>query len=93
MNEIFLRESLIFSRQWNQEDILKLLKFEEDTKGRDISDEYEDDNENDDKKIKLEEFSDLLDKFASLFKQEEINNLNNNFQILIEYFYNIIYLF
>ena len=87
MNEIFLRESLIFSKQWNQEDILKLLKFEEDTKGRDISDEYEDDNENDDKKIKLEEYSDLLDKFTSLFKQEEINNLKNNFQILIEYFY------
>ena len=82
-----MRESSIFSRQWNQEDILKLLKLEEDIKGRDITDEYEDDNENDDRKIKLEEFSDLLDKFTSLFKQEEINNLNNNYKILIKYFY------
>ena len=86
MDEIFLRESQIFSRQWKKEDIMKLLKFKEQTKIGRIPDRTEDDDI-DDKTIKIEEYSDLLNKFSSIFKQEEIDKLKNDYKILIEYFY------
>jgi hypothetical protein len=52
-----------------------------------MSNKNDNDYELDDKKIKLEEYSDLLDKFSTLFKQEEIDKLKNNYQILLEYFF------
>ena len=76
MDRIYIRESLIFSKQWKKEDIIKIM-----------SNKNDDDYELDDKKINLEEYSDLLDKFSSLFKQKEIDNLKNNYQILLEYFF------
>ena len=82
-----MRESLIFSKQWKQEDIMKLLKFKENTTVGNMTDGYDDDNEMEDKKIKLEEYMDLLDKFSSIFKQEEIDKLKNNYQLLLEYFF------
>ena len=87
MNEIFMRESLIFSKQWKQEDIMKLLKFKENTTVGNMTDGYDDDYEMEDKKIKFEEYKDLLDKFSSIFKQEEIDKLKNNYQLLLEYFF------
>ena len=82
-----MRESLIFSKQWKQEDIMKLLKFKENTTVGNMTDGYDDDYEMEDKKIKFEEYKDLLDKFSSIFKQEEIDKLKNNYQLLLEYFF------
>ena len=71
-----MKESLIFSKLWTEEDVSKNL-----------TECFDDEYEMDDKKIKLEEYSDLLDLFSSLFKQEEIEKLKNNYQILLEYFF------
>ena len=40
-----------------------------------------------DEQINLKEFSDLIDEFCSLFIQEELNQLNNDMKIILNYFY------
>ena len=83
MEEIFLRESTIFSRQWKQEDIIKLMKFKKDNKNDIFADDYEED----DKKINIEDYNDLLNEFYRLFIQKEIDLLDNDIKNTIEYFY------
>ena len=86
MDEIFMRESLIFSKQWNKEDIIKILNFKKENKEEDIISE-DDDEDIENQKINLGDYTDLLDKFSYIFKQEEIEHLKNNYQFLLEYFY------
>ena len=81
-----MRETLIFSKQWKQEDILKILKFEETSEDWYDKNDYDFEEEND-KKINLEEYTDLSDKFVSEIKQEELESLNNDISKIIEYFY------
>ena len=69
-----MRETLIFSKQWKQEDILKILKFEETSEDWYDKNDYDFEEEND-KKINLEEYTDLSDKFVSEIKQEELESL------------------
>ena len=83
MEEIFLRESTIFSRPWKQEDIMKLMKFKKDNK----NDLFTDDDEEDDKKINIEDYNDLLNEFYHVFIQKEIDLLDNDIKNTIEYFY------
>ena len=83
MEEIFLRESTIFSRPWRQEDIMKLMKFKKDNK----NDLFADDDEEDDKKINIEDYNDLLNEFYLVFIQKEIDLLDNDIKNTIEYFY------
>ena len=83
MEEIFLRESTIFSRAWKKEDIMKLMKFQKDNK----QDMFADEDEEEDKKINIEDYNDLLNEFYRLFVQEEINLLNNDIRNTIEFFY------
>ena len=83
MEKIFLRESQIFSRIWNEDDVKNIIKYKNEKKegNRPELDEI------DDKKIKIEEYLDLFKKFASLFKQEEIDKIRNDKKNLIKYFY------
>ena len=85
MEQIFIRESQIFTRQWKKEDILKIIQFKEKGKRNQMTDDEIE--EIDDKKIKIEEYKDLFDKFSSLFNQMDIDQLKNNYQMIIEYFY------
>ena len=88
MEEIFMRESLIFSRQLKQEDIIKILNFEEDKKSKLLTKEIDlGEGMENDEQINLKEFSDLIDEFCSLFIQEELNQLNNDMKIILNYFY------
>ena len=77
-----MRETLIFSKQWKQEDILKILKFEETSEDWYDKNDYDFEEEND-KKINLEEYTDLSDKFVSEIKQEELESLNNDINKII----------
>ena len=83
MEEIFLRESTIFSRPWKQEDIIKLMKFQKENR----QDIFADEDLEEDKKIFIEDYNDLLNEFYRVIHQEEIDLLNNNIKNIIEYFY------
>ena len=84
---IFIKESNIFSREWKKEDIQKILKFKETNKNwyqKNQNDDYE---EEDDQKINLEEYTDLLNQFKLYFNQKEFDLLNNDIKLIIAYFY------
>ena len=80
-----MEESEIFSKQFKYEDILQIVNFQENSKSKDITEGY--DYEIDEKKLDFEEFWDTFALFSSLFKQEEIDKLKNNYQLLLYYFY------
>jgi len=85
--DIFIKESNIFSREWKKEDIQKILKFKETNKNwyqKNHNDDYE---EEDDQKINLEEYTDLLNQFKLYFNQKEFDLLNNDIKIILSYFY------
>ena len=85
--DIFIKESNIFSREWKKEDIQKILKFKETNKNwyqKNQNDVYE---EEDDQKINLEEYTDLLNQFKLYFNQKEFDLLNNDIKLIIAYFY------
>ena len=85
--DIFIKESNIFSREWKKEDIQKILKFKETNKNwyqKNQNDDYE---EEDDQKINLEEYTDLLNQFKLYFNQKEFDLLNNDIKLIIAYFY------
>ena len=62
---------------------MKLMKFKKDNK----NDIFADDDEEDDKKINIEDYNDLLNEFYRVFIQKEIDLLNNDIKNTIEYFY------
>ena len=85
--DIFIKESNIFSREWKKEDIQKILKFKETNKNwyqKNQNDDYE---EEDDQKINLEEYTDLLNQFKLYFNQKEFDLLNNDIKLILSYFY------
>ena len=85
--DIFIKESNIFSREWKKEDIQKILKFKETNKNwyqKSQNDDYE---EEDDQKINLEEYTDLLNQFKLYFNQREFDLLKNDIKIILSYFY------
>jgi len=85
--DIFIKESNIFSREWKEEDIQKILKLKENDKDwyeQNENDIYEED---DDKKINLEEYNDLLNEFNSYFNQTELCLLDNDIKFILDYFY------
>ena len=85
--DIFIKESNIFSREWKKEDIQKILKFKETNQNwyqKDKNDDYE---EEDEQKINLEEYTDLLNQFKLYFNQKELDLLNNDIKIILAYFY------
>ena len=87
--DVFIKESNIFSREWKKEDIQKILKFKETDKNwyqnqKNQNDIYE---EEDDQKINLEEYTDLLNQFKLYFNQKEFDLLNNDIKNLLDYFY------
>jgi len=86
--DIFIKESNIFSREWKKEDIQKILKFNENNKywyQKSRNDIYEE--EENDQKINLEEYTDLLNQFKLYFIQKELDLLNNDIKIILGYFY------
>ena len=87
MQEIMLRETLIFSKKWTEEDIVKVIKFEEDEKYNTTLDINFGERIDNDEKIDIKEYSDLIDEFFSIFIQEDIDQLNNNKKIILDYFY------
>ena len=84
--ECFFRESLIFSRQWKKEDILKIVQFDENNNELSLNNEN-DIYDVDDKKIKFEEYKDVMDEISSVFNQKEMELINNDIKLIIEYFY------
>ena len=85
--DIFIKESNIFSREWKEEDIQKIYKLKENDKDwyeQNENDIYEED---DDKKINLEEYNDLLNEFNSYFNQTELCLLDNDIKFILDYFY------
>ena len=87
--DIFIKESNIFSREWKKEDIQKILKLKESSNDWYQNNETENDiyEEDDDKKIDLEEYNDLLNEFNLYFKQKELDLLNDDIKFVLEYFY------
>ena len=84
--EFFFRESLIFTRQWKKEDIEKIVQFDENNNELSLNNEN-DIYDVDDKKIKFEEYKDVMDEISSVFNQKEMELLNNDIKLIIEYFY------
>ena len=79
----YLRESLIFSRQFKEEDIIRLLNFEKD-RPDDFLIDYDIEE---DKKISINNFVDLKEKMESLFIKDEIILINNDIKAILEYYY------
>ena len=79
----YLRESLIFSRQFKEEDIIRLLNFEKD-RPDDFLIDYDIEE---DKKISINNFVDLKEKMESLFIKDEIILINNDIKAVLEYYY------
>lgn len=87
MENIILKESLIFSKNWKEEDVIKIIKFDEDKKNN-LSNEINFGKRiEDDEKLDLNEYTDLIDKFFSIFIQKEIDQLNNDIKTILDYFY------
>lgn len=82
MKKIVMRESLIFSRQWDLDIIDSYLKQQE--KSFSFLTDFD---SIDDNKLNFEEYIDLKEEFSSLFKQNEIDMMNNDTKKLLEYFY------
>ena len=85
--DIFIKESNIFSREWKKEDIQKILKLKESNKDWYQQNENDIYKEDDDKKINLEEYNDLLNEFNTYFNQTELCLLNNDIKFILDYFY------
>ena len=81
-----MKESLIFSRQWTQADVIKELSFDKNNEEWYDRNEFEFDEE-DEQKINLKEYIDIYNEFCSIFKQEELESLNNDISKIIDYFY------
>ena len=81
-----MKESLIFSRQWTQADVIKELSFDKNNEEWYDRNEFEFDEE-DEQKINLKEYIDIYNEFCSIFKQEELESLNNDISKIINYFY------
>ena len=77
-----MRESLIFSRQWDLDIINSYLKQQE--KSFSFLTDFD---SIDDNKLNFEEYIDLKEEFSSLFIQNEIDMMNNDIKKLLEYFY------
>ena len=85
--DIPIRESLIFSRQWKKEDILKVINFPNNqelslNKENDIYD-----NEEYERNINFDDYKEVMDEISSVFNQKEMESLNNDIQLIVEYFY------
>ena len=87
MEDIILKESLIFSKNWKEEDVIKIIKFDEDKKNNLSNEMSFGERIEDDEKLDLNEYSDLIDKFFSIFIQKEIDQLNNDIKTILDYFY------
>jgi len=87
MQEIYLRETLIFSKKWTEEDIMKIIRYEEDKKNKTTNEANLGEGFENDEKIDLKEYSDLTEEFFSIFIQEDIDQLKNDIKIILDYFY------
>ena len=81
-----MRESLIFSREFKHEDILKLLQSEGRNNYLSNPDEFGEEI-TDGEKINLEKFSDLTDEFHRIIIQKDLELLCNNIQNILDYYY------
>ena len=81
-----MRESLIFSREFKHEDILKLLQSEGRINYLSNPDEFGEEI-TDGEKINLEKFSDLTDEFNRIIIQKDLELLCNNIQNILDYYY------
>jgi len=86
MEEIVMRESLIFSREFKQEDILKLFQSEGRNNYLSNPDEFGEEI-TDGEKINLEKFLDLTDEFNRIIIQKDLELLGNNIQRILDYYY------
>ena len=82
-----MEDSLIFSRQWKKEDILKIINFpnNQDLSLNKENDIYDD--EEDESKINFDDYKDLMNEISSVFNQKDMESLNNDIQLILEYFY------
>jgi len=87
MEEMNLSESLIFSKKWKEEDLAKIIRLEEDKKNNSSNEANLEEGFEDDEKIDIKEFSDLTDEFFSIFIQKDIEQLNNDIKLILDYFY------
>jgi hypothetical protein len=80
---------LIFSKKWTEEDMMKVIKYEEDEKNNTTYDVNFGEGIENDEKIDIKEYSDLTNEFFSIFIQEDLDQLNNNNnkKIILDYFY------
>ena len=82
-----MKESQIFSKIRKKEDILKNMRVEEDKKNGTTYDANFGEKIENDEKINIKEYSDLIDEFSAIFLQDDINKLNNDKKIILDYFY------
>lgn len=82
-----MRETLIFSRKWTQEDIRRIIRFEEDKINNPANNSNSWEKIENDEKIDIKEYSDLTDEFFSIFIQEDIDKLNKDTKLILDYFY------
>ena len=87
MEDMILRESLIFSKKWKEDDIIKIMRFEEDKKKSSANETNLEEGIEHDEKIDIKEYSDLTDEFVSIFNQKDIEQLNNDIKLILDYFY------
>ena len=85
MEEIFLRESQIFSREFKKEDILNLIEFKE-KKNDELLNETNFGEEKGDNQLGISEFKELLKEFSNYFLQEDMEKIKDNTQNILYYF-------
>lgn len=85
--ELFMRESLIFTRQWKAEDIQKIVDFDENNNELSLQNENDIYDGPDNKKINFEEYKDVMDEISSVFNQKDMELLDNDIQLILEYFF------
>ena len=66
---------------------MKIMRFEEDKKKNSSNEANLGEGIEDDEKIDIKEFSDLTDEFVSIFIQKDIEQLNNDIKLILDYFY------
>ena len=85
MEDIFLRESQIFSREFKKEDFLNLIKSKE-KKNDELLNETDFGEEKGDNQLDFSEIKELLKEFSKYFLQEDMEKIKNH-QNILHYFY------